>query len=92
MPTSYSKDIPDLVKLMVRFEEEIKKSSDNLSVHHLANFLYKLSFSFNRYYGETKILDEENKDKIMDLAILRNFVRLMEKGFGLLSIPVVEKM
>jgi arginyl-tRNA synthetase len=84
--------LPNILNLLFNFSDELKKSIDDFSPHHLANYLYYLAKEFNSYYGETKILDPENLNKAIDFRILEVFINTMEKGLELLAIKTVDKM
>jgi len=88
----YIGDLPILFKKIDRFEEEIQKSKENYSSHFVANYLYDLASEFNSFYGETRILDQENKNYVYNLTMIGVFVEVMEKGLWLLGIESVEKM
>lgn len=85
-------DISDLEKILYRFDEEVKKSLDSYSPHHLANYLYVLSKKFNSFYENTKILDDTNPNFNYNFTILEIFGKTMSKGLDLLGIKTIDKM
>ncbi len=84
--------ISDLEKLIYQFPEVIKNSYIHLEPHHVATYLTHLASSFNSFYGNTKILVEDNKYAIYHLKLIESFYQTMKNGLWLLGIETPEKM
>ena len=85
-------EISNLEKLLYQFEEVVKRSYFELESHHINTYLTELASAFNNFYGNTKILDEENKFAKYHLDLVRCFYQMMENGLWLLGIKTPEKM
>lgn len=82
----------NLEKMLYRLNEKVEKTLDDYSPHHIANFAFDLTVEFNRFYSETKVLDEENEDYLYNLKLVQVYRDKMEEIFNLLGIKTVEKM
>jgi len=85
-------EITDLEKLLYQFPEVIGQSYNLLEPHHIATYLTGLASSFNTFYGNTKILDNENKYITYHLDIIKAFYQTMKNGLWLLGIETPTKM
>ena len=86
------KEISNLEKLLYQFEEVVKRSYLELESHHINTYLTELASAFNTFYGNTKILDSENKFAKYHLDLVRCFYQTMKNGLWLLGIKTPEKM
>ena len=84
--------VTDLEKLIYQFEEIVKYSGETLQPHHIATYLINLASTFNTFYGNTKILDENNKFTLYQLSLVKAFYQTMKNGLWLLGIEVPKKM
>jgi arginyl-tRNA synthetase len=84
--------IPEIEKMLYRFNEVVEKTMEDYSPHHLAKYLYDLAKKFNSLYETTNFSDKDNEDFNYNFALLRAFGKTMEKGLELLGIETVEKM
>jgi arginyl-tRNA synthetase len=82
----------DLEKLIYQFPEIVERSYETLQPHHIATYLTQLASSFNNFYGNTKILDDENKYVSYHLELIKAFYQTMKNGLWLLGIETPEKM
>lgn len=85
-------EITDLEKILYTFPEVVEKSYNLLEPHHIATYLTQLASEFNTFYGNTKILDYDNKYIDHHLNLVKAFYQTMENGLWLLGIKVPEKM
>ncbi len=84
--------ITELEKLIYQFPEIIEYSYLQLEPHHIATYLTHLASSFNSFYGNTKILVDENKSANYQLKLVSSFYQTMKNGLWLLGIETPEKM
>jgi arginyl-tRNA synthetase len=84
--------IADLEKLIYQFPEVVENSYNHLEPHHIATYLTHLASSFNSFYGNTKILVDENKSANYHLKLVSSFYQTMKNGLWLLGIETPEKM
>jgi len=90
-PLEPNPDITDLEKLLYQFPEIIERSYLLLEPHHIATYLTGLASAFNTFYGNTKILDSENKYASYHLELIKAFYQTMKNGLWLLGIETPEK-
>jgi arginyl-tRNA synthetase len=89
---SIPEEVTELEKLLYQFPEIIERSYGLLEPHHIATYLTSLASSFNNFYGNTKILDSENKYVSYHLELIKAFYQTMKNGLWLLGIETPEKM
>lgn len=83
----------DLIKFIYEFELTIEESAHVYNPAIIANFIYDLTKTFNRYYHEHSILKEENKDVMQfRLMLINKCAAIIDNGMKLLGIRVPEKM
>ena len=81
----------ELLRTMLYFEDVVQKSIDDLSVHHVAQYLLELCAAFNSWYGKEVILDGTEREAYR-LAIVTAIGQLIENGGALLGIEMVDEM
>ncbi len=83
----------ELIKYVFEFEQAVEESGKTYNPAVVANFIYELTKTFNRYYHEHSILKEENK-KIQQfrLVLIKQCAQIIASGMHLLGINVPEKM
>ncbi len=89
---NFPAEISSLEKLLYQFPEVIKYSYNLFEPHHVTTYLTDLASAFNSFYGNTKILNEENKYISYHLDLVKAFYQTMENGLWLLGIEVPKKM
>jgi arginyl-tRNA synthetase len=83
----------EVIKLMNEAPKTIQEAADNLSPAVLANYLYELVKSFNHFYQNVSIFNEEDADlQNMRLILARNVGEIVHDFCALLGISVPEKM
>jgi arginyl-tRNA synthetase len=100
IPFAISKDLPsintlerDLIKYIYEFESAVEESGKSYSPALVANFVYELTKTFNRYYHDHSILKEENDTvKRFRLALIEKCAEIISNAMHLLGIKVPEKM
>ena len=80
-----------LVRNLLYFEDVIKKSADDLSVHHIAQYLLELSSEFNSWYAQDVVLDGSVSEEYK-LAITKAVGITLQNGLRILGIQTVDKM
>lgn len=77
----------NLIKKLLEFPEEIKKSAETLYTNNLATYIFSLAVLANKFYESTPILKEENKaKKVAYLALIACVSEVIKKGLNLLGI------
>lgn len=83
----------DLERILYRFEEVTLRAAEEYAPHHIAQYILGLAQAFNSWYGNTKVLDLENKEMSSHrLAITKSVSIVLENGLQLLGIKVPERM
>jgi arginyl-tRNA synthetase len=87
-----SKEAQQLIKLIVKFPEEIQDSAEAYEVHRVASYLMKLAQQFHKFYTVNRVLtDDENTTESM-LAICRASQITIRNGLGFLGVSAPETM
>jgi len=88
--------IPDkageLERLILKFDDIVERSYDELAPQLVAHYLIKLASAFNSFYANNIILNEKDSLSAYRLAITQLFRNNMEKGLWVLGIYVPDKM
>ncbi len=82
----------DFEKMICQFPDIIERSVKEWAPHHLVGYLLELARMFNSWYGNTKLIDEENPDMIYNIAVTKAFTQTMKNGLWLLGIEVPNRM
>ncbi|HZY38580.1 MAG TPA: arginine--tRNA ligase [Mucilaginibacter sp.] len=88
-----AKEERDLIVLLVQFPVMIKQSAEAYSPAVIANYVYELAKTYNKFYHEISILsaeDEPAKNFRLRLSDLTG--KVINKGMKLLGIDVPERM
>jgi arginyl-tRNA synthetase len=89
-------DIPDeittLEKTIYQFPEVVERSYNLLEPHHIATYLTELASAFNTFYGNTIIINKDDKFTSYRVAMVEAFYQTMKNGLYLLGIKTPEKM
>lgn len=80
-----------LLRSLLYFSEVIKKSTTDLSVHHVAQYLLEVSSEFNSWYAKETILDDGDRETFK-LAIVEATGITLKNGLELLGIETVDEM
>jgi arginyl-tRNA synthetase len=83
----------DLIRLIYDFKGTIAEAGKSYSPALVANYVYELAKSYNRFYHEYTILKEENESlRFFRLRLSTVCAAVIEKSMKLLGIEVPEKM
>lgn len=85
-------DITNLERELYQFPEIVERAYLELEPHHISTYLTELASAFNSFYGNTHILNDENKYKNYHLALVQAFYFTMKNGLYLLGIKTPDKM
>ena len=82
-----------LVKMLSQYQSKLAEAGASLSPAVVANYCYDLAKEFNRYYHDTPILREEDKDLMrMRLVIAGTVAETLRKAMSILGIELPERM
>ncbi|MDB5009051.1 MAG: argS [Mucilaginibacter sp.] len=83
----------DLIVALTQFPEAIKLAADTYSPAIIANYVYELAKTFNKFYHEKSILQAEDEaSKQFRLQLSAASRKVINKGMKLLGIEVPERM
>lgn len=80
-----------LVRNLLFFPEIIKRAQEDLSVHHIAQYLLELSSAFNGWYGKETIVDGSSREEYK-LTITKAVGIILKNGLSIMGIDVVEEI
>lgn len=82
-----------LVMEVARFNTMIEAAAAEIAPHKVCSYLYDLSNAFNKFYHETKILGEEDRERQEGyIALLCLCLNILETCIDLLGFDAPEKM
>ncbi|SDF77077.1 arginine--tRNA ligase [Mucilaginibacter sp. P25] len=83
----------DLIVLLDKYPETVKEAAKGYSPAVIANYIYELAKTYNKFYHEKSILQAEDEDsKQFRLALSASSAKVISKGMKLLGIEVPERM
>lgn len=87
-----SPEAESLLKLIVRFPEEVRDAADAYEPHRVAAYLLRLAQAYHRFYTDHQILSDDAERTATYLA-LADAVRItIRNGLRLLGVSAPEKM
>ena len=81
-----------LLKLMANFPVMMKTTLKTLEPQIVANYLQDLASSFHKFYGNCKVITEDNKLSHARLGLIHGSKIILSTGLTLLGISAPEKM
>ena len=83
----------DLISLLADYREVVSKAANTLSPAHIANYVYEVVKTYNAFYQNNPILNNENQDlKELRLYLSELTAEVIKKCLSLLGIGVVNRM
>ncbi|MFW6678088.1 arginine--tRNA ligase [Lacrimispora sp. AGF001] len=83
----------DLMLQLSRYNEVAESSFLELAPHKICQYVYELANSFNRFYHDTKIISEENKEQQASwISLIRLAKDVLNGCIGVLGIEAPERM
>ena len=83
----------DIVLTILNLPNILNKALDSKSLNDIAEYIYKLTSLYNKFYSENKIITEEDLEKRESWLVLTNIVyNINMMLLDVLGIPVPEKM
>ena len=83
----------DLMLQLSRYNEVAESSFLELAPHKICQYVYELANSFNRFYHDTKIITEENKEQQASwISLIRLAKDVLNGCIGVLGIEAPERM
>ncbi|MBI2722666.1 MAG: arginine--tRNA ligase [Bacteroidetes bacterium] len=83
----------EIIKWIYDFKGVVEESGKTFSPSLIANYVYEITKTFNRFYHEYSILKEEDENiKLFRLQLAKASAQTIANAMNLLGIPVPEKM
>lgn len=83
----------DIILTLLNLSQVLNKSLDARSLNDIAEYIYKLTSQYNKFYAEHKIITEENADiRESWLVLTKTVYNINMLLLNTLGIPVPEKM
>ncbi|HTD98284.1 MAG TPA: arginine--tRNA ligase [Mucilaginibacter sp.] len=91
--TSLDPEERDLILVLSQFPETITLAAEGYSPAIIANYVYEVAKSFNKFYHEKSILQAEDEvTKQFRLQLSAASAKVIKRAMGLLGIEVPERM
>lgn len=90
LPTALGPEA-ELARLLLYFEDVVVKATNDLSVHHVAQYLLELAGEFNRWYAKETILDGADKEAYR-LLLVQAVAVTLQNALALLGVETVDEM
>ena len=81
-----------ILRLLFQFPWLIKKCYEELKLHYLCEYLFKLATIFNEFYEKHPIIKSEEKIRNFRLTLLECIKNVFEIGFDLIGIEKLGRM
>jgi arginyl-tRNA synthetase len=93
LPKVFNPVEKDLIKLISNYPNVITSAANNYNPSEVANAVYELAKTFNKFYHELTVLGEQDQNTRSFRITLSNMVgETIKHGFNLLGIQVPERM
>jgi arginyl-tRNA synthetase len=84
-------DVVDIEKLLYRFPEVVARAARDYAPRYIAAYLQRVAGSFNTFYGNTKIINDDPEASYR-LAVTAATVQVLKNGLKLLGIKAPKEM
>ena len=74
------------------FPDIVKKATDDLAPHAIANYLKECASELHSYYNDTKFLVDDIPTKLARLALITATQQVLKNGLNLLGVSAPNKM
>tara|TARA_B100001063_G_scaffold244623_1_gene277872 strand:+ start:33214 stop:34977 length:1764 start_codon:yes stop_codon:yes gene_type:complete len=93
LPTKFHSIEKELIKQLNAYPEVITSAANNYNPSEVANAIYDLAKTFNKFYHELTILGElDSNTRSFRISLSKTVGETIKHGFGLLGIQVPERM
>ncbi|MBR3770817.1 MAG: arginine--tRNA ligase [Clostridium sp.] len=91
--TAFNDSERDLMLEIVKFNEVINSAYQENAPHKICQYIYELANAFSRFYHETKIITEENKEQQDSwIALISLTEAILNQCIDLLGLEAPERM
>lgn len=78
---------------IAKYNQVVANAFEEIAPHKICAYIYDLANAFNRFYHETKILSEEDKDRQASfIALIREAKEVLEACIDMLGFSAPERM
>lgn len=81
----------DVVKQLLFFPMAVNRAREDLSAHHIAQYLLELCSAFNSWYGKETVLDGSEREGYK-LAVTKSVGIVIKNGLAILGIETVDEI
>jgi arginyl-tRNA synthetase len=81
----------EVIKMLALYPEVLKKSQEELSAHHIAQYILSVCAAFNSWYGQEMILDG-GENQAHKLALTKAVAQVIKNALAILGIEVAEEI
>lgn len=90
---SYTSDLPfELIKQLSGFEDALLKAVELNGPHVISRYLLQLAQTFNQFYGQYKIITEDEALKQANLHLIQAVRIVLNEGMRLLGMIALDEM
>ena len=83
----------ELIKLLMSFPEIVSDAGKGMNPSIITAYLYDLSKVFSRYYHDTSILKEPDKNIVLTrIQLVKAVLQVLKNAFYIVGIPFLERM
>lgn len=84
----------ELLRNLYIYFEIVEKAASEYSPHHLTTYLFNLAQTFNKFYGNHKVVDSGDGEEAeaLRISLVQATSIVIKKGLSILGIEVVSKM
>ncbi|MCK5154056.1 MAG: arginine--tRNA ligase [Spirochaetales bacterium] len=83
----------ELIKLLISFPEIVSEAGRGMNPSVITAFLYELSKVFSRYYHDTSILKDPDKNTVVTrIYLVKAVLQVLKNAFYLVGIPFLKRM
>ncbi|MCA9351954.1 arginine--tRNA ligase [Patescibacteria group bacterium] len=84
--------VTDLERYLYRFPEIVDLAFRDLAPHQVVTYVTELAQMFNTWYGNTKIVDQDDPATLYRLALTKATGQVIKNGLWILGIDALEQM
>jgi arginyl-tRNA synthetase len=79
-----------LLRKLGEYAEVLDRSAQELTTHHICNYLYELAQEFNRFYEKARIIGDERE--ALRLLLVQRYANVLSDGLALLGIDAPQRL
>lgn len=79
-----------LLKKMGQYQNVVKRAVEEMMPHHIANYLFELSQTFNSFYESERVIGSERQAE--RLSLVKAYAQTLKNGLAILGISAPDSM